>query len=698
MSPIRLPQCVLEQRWLHVLFTILVCFESPTLAASDADLPDLDAILEQFSDHCFQCHGYGESEGGFSFEDLSDGVYGDKTLHRWEAVWKNVQSETMPPATHYDRPSLSQRKQWLEWINREAFGLRPDRIDPGQVTLRRLNRSEYQSTIATLTGVDMDVRKWLPSDDTGYGFDTVGEALTLSPMVLERYLSLSQKIVNEIFPPADPSNSAEPKVSKLAAAILFNGPPNQEFDDQQHYQHVEAVIERFANRAFRRPIDPRTLRRLTEHAIVVANQSPKRYQDGIASAIRLILVSPRFLYRAEQIDRNAPVQPIDDDFVAAKLDDYSLATRLSYFLWGTMPDARLLDLAAQQKLTENLETEIDRMIESDPYFSQGIENFVGQWLNVRDVELLQVDGKAVLRNNERSAVSKVFNKDIRKSMQRETYTFVEQWIRQDRPLHELLNADYTYLNRMLAEYYGIETTDDLSNEHFERVELPPDSHRRGILTHASVLLVTSNPSRTSPVKRGLFVLENLLGVPSPPAPPDVPELAESATGEFKSASLRQILAKHREDTVCASCHQRMDPIGLALENYNAIGQYVDATYPPRDDWKKHPSDQPVPVDSSGTLMTGESFEDVMQMVDILANDRRRDFHRCVAEKWLVFAIGRGLTYRDSPTVDSIVAALNRRGGSARDLIHAIAGSLAFTHVRVAAEAIESNNSSLSREP
>jgi hypothetical protein len=404
------------------------------------------------------------------------------------------------------------------------------------------------------------------------------------------------------------------------------------------------------------------------------------------------------LYRGEQIDAKSPVQAVDDAFVAARIDDYSLATRLSYFLWGTMPDARLLELAATEKLSENLDAEIDRMIDTDPDFSRGVENFVGQWLNIRDVELLQVDGKAILRSNKRSAVSKVFNRDIRKSMQRETYTFAEQWIRQDRPLHELLNAEYTYLNKQLANYYGIETTDDLSNERFQRVELPPDLHRRGILTHASVLLVTSNPSRTSPVKRGLFVLENLLGVPSPPAPPDVPELTESATGEFKSASLREILAKHREDTVCASCHQRMDPIGLALENYNAIGQYVDATYPPRDNRKEHPSDQAVPVDSSGTLMTGESFDDVMQMIDILANQRRRDFQRCVAEKWLVFAIGRGLTYQDSTTIDNILDDLNHRGGTARQLIHAIANSMAFTHVRVAADAIAIQNTSSTPEP
>lgn len=695
---------------------IMAGLANPRVAVADAPVVDEDAIFDRFADHCYQCHGFGESQGGFSFEELGqgDGQFtddGDDRLHQWEAVWKNLRSETMPPSSHDERPSVEQRERLLKWITRNVFRLSPDRMDPGKVVLRRLNRSEYESTILTLTGVEIDASQWLPPDDTGHGFDTIGETLTFSPVLLERYIALSERIVGEIFSSYALINRIE-KVEELEARgkrekadlkanILFNGPPPPDQDVVSRRQHVRAVIERFASRAFRRPIDRPTLDRLTHLAVDVADQPGKDYEDGIAESIKLILVSPRFLYRGEMRLADAPVQIIDDQFASAPIDDYSLASRLSYFLWGTMPDQRLLDLAAAGQLRENLDTEIDRMVETSPQFERGIENFVGQWLKVRDVDILQVDRKAILRNSDRMANTRVFNKNVRRFMQQETYTFVTELIRQDRPVHELLNADYTYLNRPLATFYGIDTDDifgDRANgdfgdgvdpETFVRFQWPAGSHRRGVLTHGSVLLVTSNPTRTSPVKRGLFVLENLLGVPSPPAPPDVPELAESATGEMASASLREILTRHREDVACASCHQRMDPLGLAFENYNAIGQYVDATFPPREDWKQTLDDAPLPVDASGTLMTGESFDNVEQMVDILANERRQDFYRCLAEKWLVFAIGRGMTYRDTTTIDHIVAELNQRGGSARGLIGAIVRSAAFSHMRVPIESTES---------
>ena len=807
--------------------------------AGHSAMPDADALMDRFGDHCFECHGYGESEGGFSFEDLGDGKYGEDSLARWEAVWKNVRSETMPPSTHDERPDQRLRGEWLDWINRDVFGLSSDRIDPGRVVLRRLNRNEYKQTIVDLLDVEIDVNKRLPPDDTGYGFDTIGETLTLSPVLLEKYIAAAEDIVDEVIPSTGPSapiknldgwawkwqsplgkpvgthrsiaqpqrlwfdvdapvagdyrlnlnwtlqygwirtaqtasldvycvasrridesassdqitqtldglqpiarqtvgyNNHQPRretfdlrlpagkhwiclrltpqnrdhtplgqlsespadyefyphgssfegplspehvrYNEKTARVLFNGPLPDDAMPSQRIVHTAAVIDRFAGRAFRRPIDRPTLMRLTRDALAIADLPGKRYEDGVAMAIKRILVSPRFLYRGETPMPGGREVPLDAKISSVPIDDHSLATRLSYFLWGTTPDVELLEVAGRGELNDQLDQQIDRMIDNHRNLYRGVENFVGQWLRTRDLDRVSPNGRAILRTRDQKLIHQTYNWTVKNAMGRETHEFFKHLIINDRPIHELLNADYTYLNGPLARFYGIE---GVHGRHMRRVELPADAHRRGILTHASVLLVTSNPTRTSPVKRGLFILENLLGVPGPPAPPDVPELSESAEGDLHDASLREVLAAHRDNAACASCHSRMDPLGLALENYNAWGQYTDVTYPPREHWWQSLKDQPLPVDAGGTLMTGESFDSVEELADILASERRDDFYRCITEKWLTFAIGRGLTYRDTTAVDKIVDNLRSSGGSTRTLIREIVRSAAFSHMRV----------------
>ena len=800
---------------------------------------DSDELLDRFSDHCFECHGYGEAEGGFSFESLGDGEYGEHSIEKWEAVWKNIRSETMPPSTHADRPDPELRQQWLDWINRDVFNLSADRVDPGRIVLRRLNRNEYQQTILDLTDVRMDMSERLPPDDTGFGFDTIGETLTLSPVLLERYIDVAEEIIDEVIPSGGPTapktklqgwkwrlatplgdyvgdnrsitkphilwhdvdapiegdyqfnlqwslqngwirtpQSARLDVYQVASdqidesgsasdiaamvdgrkpidthevqyhnhkpmqrsyplhlsrgkhwiglritpqvtdnrpigdsdddpvdyeflphessfegpidagldqyeqrteRLLFNGPPPEGADAMALARHAAPVIQRFAAKAYRRPVDRRTLVGLTKTAIRFASLPGNRYEDGVAMAMKMMLVSPRFLYRGESPTDDATPLRIDAETASVEIDSYSLASRLSYFLWGSMPDIELMELAQAGKLNDQLDEQIDRMIKDKYRLENGVKNFVGQWLKIRDVDQMNPEGKAILRTRNQKLINDTFNWRVKSAMQQETYEFFKQMIMEDRPLHELLNADYTYLNGPLAKFYGI---DDVSGKEMRRVDLPDDSHRGGVLTHGSVLLVTSNPTRTSPVKRGLFILENLLGAPGPPAPPDVPELTDSAEGNLKDASLRDILAAHRDNVACASCHSRMDPLGLALENYNAWGQYTDVTYPPREKWWRAKDDQPLPVDSSGTLMTGESFESVAELADILANERRDDFYRCVTEKWMTFALGRGLTYRDTTAVDQIIEELHRTGGSTRSLIRSIVHSVPFTRMRI----------------
>jgi hypothetical protein len=298
---------------------------------------------------------------------------------------------------------------------------------------------------------------------------------------------------------------------------------------------------------------------------------------------------------------------------------------------------------------------------ADPKAERLVENFVGQWLQTRDVEGLNIDPRRVLGIKDLSEAFKVFGARQRRAMRLETEMLFGYLLKENRSALELFTADYTFLNESLAKYYGIP---DVKGETMQRVSLPRDSHRGGILTHGSLLVVTSNPTRTSPVKRGLFVLDNFLGTPAPPAPPNVPTLEEAKKTGKKDMTMREAMILHREKPLCASCHARMDPLGLALENFNAVGMF-------------RATENGQPIDTAGKLITGESFQTVEQLSQILATSRHTDFYRCLTSKMLTFAIGRGTEYYDAPTIDRIVADLEKNGGKLRSLIHGIVNSTPF---------------------
>jgi hypothetical protein len=351
----------------------------------------------------------------------------------------------------------------------------------------------------------------------------------------------------------------------------------------------------------------------------------RTFEEGIAHALVAVLASPRFLFRLESAG------PGQGDARYAAIDEISLASRLSYFLWSTMPDEELFALAEADKLRGELPAQLRRML-ADPRSGEFVRNFVGQWLRTRDVTQVSVDPIVVLgyqgeyeklqeqvrsrrrapfarklspedeqlrkRFGELRAVQERFGDEMRQSMRRETEMSIEHIMREDRSLIELLDCDYAFVNERLATLYDIP---NVKGNDLRRVQLPPDNPRGGILTQASFLLVTSNPTRTSPVKRGLFVLDNILGTPVAPAPAGVPDLEESAK-KFagQEPPLRELLAAHRESALCASCHSRMDPLGIALENFNALGM-----------WRNQ--EQKQPIDTSGKLITGEEFTSIREL-------------------------------------------------------------------------------------
>jgi hypothetical protein len=422
--------------------------------------------------------------------------------------------------------------------------------------------------------------------------------------------------------------------------------------------YAREVLTRFATKAFRRPVSTNTVDQLVDIAEKTYTVAGNSFETGVSRAMVAVLASPRFLFRVESTEPLVPGKAFPD------LDEYALASRLSYFLWSTMPDDDLFKLAGGGKLRQNLEAQVKRMF-ADPRAKAFIENFAGQWLQSREVLQASINRPEILKREGVTSRETVTSAQ-REAMKQEAEACFDYVARGNRSVLELLSSDYTFLNETLAKYYGIK---DVTGAQMRQVILPPGDPRGGVLTMGSVLAVTSDPARTSPVKRGKWILENVLGSPSPPPPPDVPALDETLK-KFQDhvPTQREALALHRQAPLCASCHNRMDPLGLALENFNALGL-----------WRTNELGQP--VDASGQLMSGESFRDIRELKQILATNHRTEFYRTLTEKLLTYALGRGLEYYDVPTVDKIVDSLERDNGRFSALLLGVIESAPFQERR-----------------
>jgi hypothetical protein len=549
--------------------------------------------------YCYNCHGE-RKRGDLDLRQFADAQLAAKERLVFEKVLRNLQTHEMPPEGR-PQPTLAERELISGWINQQFFTCDCDHPDPGRVTIRRLNRAEYNNTIRDLVGVDFRPADDFPADDSGYGFDNIGDVLSLLPVLLEKYLLAAEGIVE-----------AAMKNPETRKRLFIREPlPDAEREGARE------IIASFATRAFRRPATVEETGRLLK-LFESARASGESFENGIRMAAQAILISPHFLFRGE-------LQPNPDNPAAVHpVDDYALASRLSYFLWSTMPDEELFRHAERGTLRRNLEAQVKRMLK-DPKAKAFSENFAGQWLQLRNLKLVAPDPKQFPN----------FDDELREAMQQETELFFEHVLREDRSVMEFIDADYTFLNERLARLYGI---DGVKGEQFRRVALKR-SARGGLLTQASVLTITSNPTRTSPVKRGKWVLENILGTPPPPPPPNVPELEESHEAEL-TGTLRQRMEQHRDNPNCASCHARMDPIGFGFENFDAIGA-----------WRT--KDGEFAIDASGKLTSGEAFDGPAEFKAILLKQKRDEYVRCLAEKVLTYALGRGLEYYDKCAVDQI---------------------------------------------
>ena len=761
--------------------------------------------------HCRDCHGGKSTKADLDLVKLDRS---DTAILKNRKVWMNVLTQVgageMPPKKQA-RPSLSEIEQFTRAVEsafeRAEMTLPPD---PGRVTVRRLNRNEYHNTVRDLLLVDFNPTENFPADDIGHGFDNIGDVLTISPLLMERYLDAAETIAQRVlvekpakpgvrylsgrylqpnnaqtpqdrFRPMDPTATeavksgpfaatgdylkltgdadlfvratvyAEPRgTAPVKVALFIQGPklaetssdaevaqlagtglaamkpmkilkifeitartgakpqtievPVRKIDGitragvavvkpeggeepaklfiehissegpletrpasqlmlidglagKPQAQQTRELLTKLLTRAYRRPVTPKELDAMTRLVDqTIAGGRP--WEAGIQRAIVATLCSPKFLFRVELDNRPETRQP-------HPIDDFQLASRLSYFLWSTMPDAELFALAEKRQLSSQLDAQVKRMLK-DSKAAALVDNFALQWLQLKRLQTFAPDTK----------LFPAFNDGLRRAMFRETELFFGEIIREDRSVLDLIDADYTYLNETLARHYGI--TDTAGNragtpaksklpggkafprDTFTRVTLPL-KERGGLLSHASVLTVTSNPTRTSPVKRGRWVLEQLLGTPPPPPPPNVPEL--EAQNKL-TGSLRQRMEQHRANPACASCHAQMDALGFGLENFDAIGA-----------WRTKDGEEA--IDASGTLPDGKSFNGPADLKAVL-KDKKELFTRNIAEQLLTYALGRGLEYYDSRAIRQITSEAAKQEHKFSALVTAIVKSDPFS--------------------
>ena len=515
--------------------------------------------------------------------------------------------------------------------------------DPGRNILHRLSRLEYNNTIRDLFGVDTKpADKFPPDGGGGGGFDNNAATLFIPPILMERYLEAAGDILN----------AAKPE------RVFIAQPSGQ----SSRRTAARKIFAHHAPRVFRRPVGKNEIDRLVKFFDAAQNRD-ESFEDSVKLGLKSLLVSPNFLFRVEETQpiaasRKARPPATKDGAPSAiqahAVNNYELASRLSYFLWSSMPDEELLKLAAAGKLHDpaTLESQVRRML-LDTKARSFADNFASQWLRVRElITITQPDNKKFPE----------FSIQLRNALYEEPIEFFHALLRENRSLLEIIDADYTFMNERIAKHYGIE---GVRGDRLQRVSLT-DSNRGGVLGMGAVLTLTSYPRRTSPVLRGKWVLEEILGTPPPPPPPLVNSLPQDDKPR-EGLTFRQRLEQHRAKADCAGCHKRMDPLGFGLESFDAIGQ-----------WRTEISGEP--VDASGEMTTGEKFTGPAELKKLLLN-RTDDFTRNLTEKMLAYALGRGLEYYDAPVVKQISKAVQQDEFRAVTLVNEIVKSYPFQHRR-----------------
>jgi len=705
--------------------------------------------------NCVSCHNAVKLKGDVDLEKFldqtSETALKDREL--WTLVAKKLESGEMPPDGK-PKPSAAQITAVTQWLHQQyALADSKSAPDPGRVTAHRLNRYEYNNTVRDLLAVNLRFADDFPPDPYGYGFDNIGDVLSLSPILTEKYMRAAERVAKAAIPLGPPEKvvstrykseamgqqfhlhvqtvhdfpvtgvydlrlgweQGEQQGTKMTGHIYLDGkevvnqpivvqptmdravyarnltvsqgphlfevrmetaPPEQQprkliappyptvmeiigplkqlpREQTESYKRIffkgppaghdrnayaREILARLAHRAYRRPATAHEVDQLAGLAKLVRSQGGS-FEAGIQVALEAMLMSPNFLFRIEQ---DPPQNAVH------RVSDTELASRLSYFLWSSMPDEELQSLAEANRLhnPEVLHAQVARMLASPKAHSLA-SNFAGQWLGTRNLAFNKPDPKTFPE----------YDVELRDAMRTETEMFFEAVMHEDRSILDFLDGKFTFVNERLAKLYGIP---GIEGRDFRRVSLD-GTNRGGVLTQASVLTISSYPTRTSPVVRGKWVLENIFNTPPPAPPPNVPALEQQAGGT--NVSVRQKLEAHRSHAACAGCHSRMDPLGFGLENYDAMGRWRD-------------TEGQLPIDASGRLPDGRTFTGAAELKAILRADSPK-FCRALTEKLLTYALGRGVDAHDQAAVDRIVQRLQQHDYRFSELVGGIVDSAPF---------------------
>lgn len=581
---------------------------------------------------CGDCHSGESSEGGLDLATLvlEQPLVVNRT--HWINVIQQLKVRSMPPAD-VKQPKESDRRTMVAWLTNAIDNFDYSTVkQPGYEQARRLTHEEYNNTIRDLTGIDIRPADRFPADLTATsGFENSANSLFLQPITMERYIGAAEVIATAVWPDQPVSDE------QRAAWNLVLGDASELRDKAA----VESVLTRFARRAYRRPVEA------DEIATLVAHYG-RRVAQGASSCsalrdvLQVILVSPSFLIRTER-DGTQVGQPF-------RISEWELASRLSYFIWASMPDAELFRLAETGRLSdpEILSATVDRMLR-DPKANTLGSIFASQWLSFTDLGRVrpgQIDNPWATDS-------------LIAAMKDESAMLFNSVVKNNAPLDRLVDADYTFVNEELAKHYRM---DGVRGGEMRRVSLRA-SPRRGILGHGSILAVTSFPGRTSPVIRGNWILSKLLGTPPPPPPPNVSEF-DNRVAENRKLTQREKLEMHRQNPNCYSCHSQIDPLGFALEEFEWFGRH-------------RPVNRGKPVDTTGQLPGGKPFNGLIGLSKTLLAERVDDLTIQLCRKMLSYALGRQLQYYDEATVQELVEKVQANRRRIPALIHAIVQCDAF---------------------
>ena len=598
---------------------------------ADAQKTFRDSVSPFITAYCIDCHGNKKRKGGFNFQPALKKPGGAESNQLWKKALANVKAHDMPPDDADKQPTDAERQIFMDWIAKVKF-LSPK--DPGPFVIRRLTKVEYGNTLHDLFGVDPAIAHELPDEVFGEGYLN-----TLSPLQSEQYLGIANEVLDRILAP---SGAPPTEVQKR----LFAAPPAPGADLRATAKNVARSL---ARKAYRRPASDAEADVLLG-VFDLARANKLAYPAALRLMLKAVLVSPQFLFIT-------PAKEPESGQAIVPLDDYQLASRLSYLLWATMPDAELSGLADSGKLHEPavLKAQVKRLL-ADSRSRALFDGFGSQWLGLGDLKNKIFD----------TAKFPQMTSAMRSAMVDEARLFFDSIVCENRSVLSFVDSDYTFLNGSLATLYGLEKT--VTGPQMRKVKLT-DANRGGILGMPAILATTSFPNRTSAVKRGVWVLEQVLGEHVPPAPPNVPALEKQDKNKVANLTLRQRTELHRTNAVCANCHKILDPIGFGLENFDAIGRWRDK------------DDSGGAIDAAGELPGGRRFSSPKELKAIIAA-RKDELARNLTEKLLAYALCRQLEGYDEIVVDHLMETIAKDGYRMQALISEVVTSYPFVNHRV----------------